>query len=266
LKKLVWLIVLYQASFILGERPSVPGRDPQKLQALILTGYNMHDWRNISLALAEMLEKSGKFQVRINEEPGGSTDVTFSGYDVLVLNYTNYQGRFGPTWPEATRQAFLNFLRSGKGVVAYHAACGSFQEWPEYGRVLGGVAGGASGHAPYHTFEVKIQDSNHPITKGLSRAFQTTDELYFGLTIEPNIHLLATAYDDPGNCFDERTPKVCGSGKSEPVIWTTEYGEGRIFHTVLGHDLKSISVQGFVATFLRGTEWAATAKVTIPAP
>src|SRR5258708_23029395 len=37
-------------------------------------------------------------------------------------------------------------------------------------------------------------------------------------------------------------------------------------HTTLGHDARSMSGLGFQVTLQRGTEWAATGKVTLPAP
>src|SRR5262245_34914009 len=67
--------------------PGAPGRDPKKLQVLILTGYNMHDWRPITEALRSMLEATGRFEVRVNEEPVGCTEKTFEGYDAIVLNF-----------------------------------------------------------------------------------------------------------------------------------------------------------------------------------
>ena len=43
-----------------------------------------------------------------------------------------------------------------------------------------------------------------------------------------------------------------------------DYGEGRVFHTTLGHDAEAMSGAGFVETLRRGTEWAATGSVTFP--
>ena len=44
------------------------------------------------------------------------------------------------------------------------------------------------------------------------------------------------------------------------------YGKGRIFHTVMGHDVYALSCVGFITTFQRGTEWAATGRVTQKVP
>jgi type 1 glutamine amidotransferase len=45
-----------------------------------------------------------------------------------------------------------------------------------------------------------------------------------------------------------------------------EFGKGRVFHTTLGHDVAALSSVDFVVTFQRGTEWAATGKVTQKVP
>jgi len=48
------------------------------------------------------------------------------------------------------------------------------------------------------------------------------------------------------------------------------YGKGRVFHTALGHNNgKDVTAQkcvGFIVTLQRGTEWAATGKVTQKIP
>jgi type 1 glutamine amidotransferase len=50
------------------------------------------------------------------------------------------------------------------------------------------------------------------------------------------------------------------------MLWTTSYGQGRVFVTALGHDVPAIRTPAFIATFVRGCEWAATGKVTVPLP
>lgn len=243
----------------------VPGRDPKKLQVLILTGYDMHDWRAIPDALRSTLEATGRFEVRINEEPVGCTERTFAGYDAIVLNFTNHAGVFGPPWPEETRRALLGVLDRGKGVVAFHAALGAHADWPEYERIIGGAWRQGAKHAPYHRFRVDLKAPDHPILKGLPPSFVTHDELNQGLTMQPGITMLATAYDDPENGADGQSG-IRGSGQREPVMWALPYRNGRVFTTALGHDLRSAQSPGFAATFPRGVEWAATGQVTLPPP
>jgi type 1 glutamine amidotransferase len=84
------------------------------------------------------------------------------------------------------------------------------------------------------------------------------DELYATLRGPgKNMTMLATAYSDPANH---------GTGHDEPILMVVNYGEGRVFHTTMGHDVAALSCVGFMTTFQRGTEWAATGKVTQKAP
>jgi len=84
------------------------------------------------------------------------------------------------------------------------------------------------------------------------------DELYNSLRGPgENMTVLATAFSDPANA---------GTGRDEPVLMVVNYGKGRVFHTIMGHDIVALSCEGFVATFQRGTEWAATGKVTQKVP
>jgi type 1 glutamine amidotransferase len=50
------------------------------------------------------------------------------------------------------------------------------------------------------------------------------------------------------------------------MLMTLQYGNGRVFHTVLGHADYSMKCVAFATTLVRGVEWAATGKVTIPVP
>jgi type 1 glutamine amidotransferase len=83
--------------------------------------------------------------------------------------------------------------------------------------------------------------------------------------------VLATAWDDHAlyqkSRTDAKAPQpLQGDGLHQPVAWTVDFGKGRAFTTVLGHDVPTLQTPVFAALFTRGAEWAATGKVTLPIP
>jgi len=242
---------------------------PGAVRVLILTGRNNHEWRNSAPFLKQRLLESGRFDVRETEEPAGLTARTLEPYDLLVVDYC------GPRWGRKAETAVEDFVKGGKGLVAVHGANYSFGEmelladrhkrtgifeppWPAWAKMVGGVwveGPPKTSHGQRHSFAVKFIDREHPVAAGLAESFIATDELYHNPQMEPETHVIATAFSDTS---------TGGTGKDEPILWTVNYGKGRTFYTALGHNLTALVEPGFIATFLRGCEWAATGKVTLP--
>ena len=57
-----------------------------------------------------------------------------------------------------------------------------------------------------------------------------------------------------------------GADEHEPVLFTVQYGKGRVFQNALGHTAKELKSVAFIVTFQRGVEWAASGKVTQKLP
>jgi type 1 glutamine amidotransferase len=128
------------------------------------------------------------------------------------------------------------------------------------GAVVVDPSTGPSGHhGPQHEFQIRSRDSDHPIMRGLPPLWMhTKDELYDSLRgPAEDLHILATAYS---------SPQYDGTGRHEPILMVIPYGNGRVFHTVLGHADYSMACVGFQSTLQRGAEWAATGKVTLGVP
>ena len=120
--------------------------DPGKIQVLILTGLGGHAWRETTPLLREMLENTGRFEVRVMEEFRGAGPETLAPYDVVILNMiratsggdTIYDVKTPRWWGERAERAFLDFVRSGKGVVHRHISLAAFDGWTEFEQMSGG--------------------------------------------------------------------------------------------------------------------------------
>ena len=240
-----------------------------KLRVLLLSGRNNHDWRTTTPFLRQLLADTGRFDVRVVEEPAGLTAATLAVYDLVVSDYC------GPRWGAATEQALLDFVRGGKGLVAVHGAAYGFSGhdvladrhvrtgitepiWKEHAEMVGGswpTAPTKQFHGARHSFKVRFVDRDHPVSKGLGESFVATDELYHQMTVLPSARVLATAWSDPA---------TGGTGKDEPILWVSTLGQGRAYFTALGHEVAAMQNDGFKAALLRGAEWAATGAVTLP--
>jgi len=205
----------------------------------------------------------------------------FSKYNVVITNF----GWNAAPWPEATQKALETYMENGGGLVVFHAANNSFPEWEAYNKMIGlggwgdrdekdgpyiyyneagelirdNTAGNGGAHGPQSEYQIQIRNMAHPITKGMPQFWtHTKDELYNSLRgPAENMEILATAYADPKNK---------GTGRHEPALMTLTYGKGRVFHNIMGHADYSVNCIGFMTTMLRGTEWAATGKVTQEIP
>jgi len=266
----------------------VPTRAASPIRVLLLDGEQggpYHAWQETSPYLKRMLGDAGIFQVDVLAAPPAGGDFTqftpdWSKYQVVVLNYDAPDER----WPDSLKASFEQYVRDGGGLVSFHAADNAFPRWRAYNLMIGvggwrgrdeksgahfyyqdgkPVAdtspGGAGRHGARLPFKVVNRAADHPVTAGLPGEWlHVADELYANLRGPgENMKVLATAWSDPANR---------GTGHDEPILMAVAYGKGRVFHTTMGHDLAALNCVGFITTFQRGTEWAATGKVTQKVP
>lgn len=220
-----------------------------RVQVLLITGDDVapaHNWPAVSSATRELLQASGRFEVRVCEDAGILNSASsLARYDVIY--FALYNART-PTPDAAARENLLSFVRGGKGFVVAHLASASYKDWPEFGQLCGRYwVMGVSGHGPRGKFPVRVTDATHPITRGLS-GFEADDELYAKLQGDAPIRVLLEADSD-------------WSKRTEPLAWVRDYGQGRVFHHTFGHDVKALENPAVRTLIQRGVEWAATGQV-----
>jgi hypothetical protein len=281
--------ILAALSLCLLAPVAASAEDAPKVKVILIDGQNNHNWRATTPVLKKFLEDSGRFSVDVSsnlkkgDKPGKVENTVpfppdLTKYDVLLSNYN------GQAWPKQFQASLVERVREGKlGLVVFHAANNCFADWPEFNEMIGmgwrnnkfgdrifldsdgklvrqekGKGLGA-GETSMHPFAVNVRDADHPITKGMPREWMhSADQLVHGLRGPvKNVKVLATAYSAKAKG---------GTGEHEPMMWTVTYGKGRVFHTPMGHDVKSVSCVGFATALARGAEWVATGKVTIALP
>ncbi len=291
------------------------GSESASLRVMILTGQmnRYHSWEVTSKVLQSQLEETGLFEVDLVVAPPMGEDMThfrpdFSAYEAVVIVYD------GDDWPPDTREAFIEYVKQGGGVVTVHSTNNAFVHWKEWNDVIGVGGWGGSGaypvpmperlkttggeaewggrnqkhgpiirwrhgemvqddgpggtfHPPKHDFLITVRDYDHPVTQGLPETwYHAFDECYSRLRgPAENLSILATGFANPA--------VKNASMEHEPVLMAIRYGEGRVFHSTLGHvgkkdehPVRCLQCVGFSTTFQRGTEWAASGKVTQPVP
>src|SRR5271167_2232583 len=247
------------------------------------SGGPYHAWQLTSAVLKKELEDAGIFSVAVATSPRFGEDfsnfkLNLNGYQAIVLNYD------APDWPADLRAQLEQYVKNGGGLVVVHAADNSFPDWPAFNQMIGiggwrsrseksgplwyfkdgklvsdKSPGSAGSHGNRLPFQMETRAPEHPIMKGLPRIWMHgADELYATLRGPgQNMTVLATAHSDPANH---------GTGHDEPTLMVLSYGRGRIFHTTMGHDVAALSCAGFITTYQRGAEWAATGRVTQKVP
>lgn len=287
------IIVLAAGLFLTSAPPAIAqSPDAKRTPILLVTGQSSiyHDWQKSSRQIERILDATGLFDVTLAitpaaGEPMDSFAPDWSRHAAVVLDYD------GDDWPAATRAAFADWLAAGGGLVLVHAADNAFPGWPEF-QLMSGVGGwrgrdesagpmlrwrdgaavlddgpGVAQHPPQHDFQIVTRAADHPVMRGLPEVWvQAHDELYSQLRGPArNVTILATARAEP--------PMRGATGEHEPMLMAIRYGDGRVFHTTLGHvgprdeePVATITSAGFIVTLQRGTEWAATGEVTQTVP
>jgi uncharacterized protein len=235
--------IILAAAPLRAEDPPADKTPARQVKILVQTGneYPGHPWKETAPLLAKFLAADARLATAVNEDPKFLASPKLHDYDVVVLNYMNWQS---PDPGEEARANLKKYVESGKGLVLVHFACGAFQGWPEFAKIAGRAWDPKlRPHDPHGKFTVEIAAPEHPITRGL-KAFDTVDELYTCLAGDAKIEVLATA-------------KSKVDQKDYPIAFVLGYGKGRVFHCVLGHDVKALSGEEVQTLYRRGTAWAA---------
>ena len=207
------------------------------------------EFRHGSIAIgekvvSELADKSHAFTVdfvRTDAEMAAKMSADgLRNYDgVFFLNTTG-------VLPLPDKQAFLDWIKSGKGFIGTHSATDTLHGGPGVDPYIEMIGGQFIGHTVAPVV-CNVDDAQHPATKHLGKTYAVTDEIYFMKEFSRDkVHMLLSLDKQPGS----------GTPGYYPIAWTKQYGQGRVFYTALGHEDAVWASEPFQRHLLGGIKWA----------
>jgi len=249
--------------------PAAPTAKPKKDRKLLVF-YRCEGFVHAAIsggnyAIQELGKKTGAFTADITDDYGVFTADKLSEYDAVLLNSTTHLKFPDPK----QREALLDFINNGKGIVGIHAASDSFYDWPEGAAMIGGQF---SGH-PWTaggTWAFRLDDPKHVLNKAFGgKGFWHQDEIYqykpdtfvgpekirILVSLDMGKKIVSDKISDPKLAVSHN--KAFGSGERDvPVSWLREYGKGRLFYTNLGHNIQTYWAPNVLHHYLDGLQYA----------
>lgn len=223
---------------------------PKPLKVLLVTGGCCHDYETQKLILQEGLSSRANVDVTVfhEEGPEGKKDRTHhlslyknkdwaKGYDVVVHNEC-----FGAVTDDAFIEGIAKPHFDGVPAVMLHCSAHSYRaaKTDEWRKAVGQTS---MKHEKGTDLTIKNTAPDHPIMKGFPKEWVSPkDELYINLKLWENFKPLATSYG-------------VETKQEHAVIWTNQYGKGRVFGTTLGHGNETVSDPVYLDLVTRGLLW-----------
>jgi uncharacterized protein len=254
--------------------------EPKRVLVVTVTkGFRHSSIPTAEKALADIAEKSGAFVIeyaRVEPKepqfkgPDGKPDkarvdaaiekvlaekmspAALKTYDGII--FANTTGDL----PLPDKDAFLNWIKSGKAFVGMHAATDTFRGRTPLDPFIEMIGGEFKSHPPgLQEVECINQDPAHPACRHLGPVWSLKDEIYIFNGFERSkVHGLLTLDKHP----HDKTPG------DYPVAWSKSYGKGRVFYTSLGHSEAMWEDPKYQKHILGGIKWALGLEQRIEQP
>lgn len=144
--------------------------------------------------------------------------------------------------------AFLEWIKSGRAFIGFHAATDTLKSSDAYCEMIGGHFAGHPWNAGgEHAFVV--HEPGHRVAAMFPGRFRWQDEIYqYDLRYDPGNLRVLVSLD-----MQASTPK---EPWHVPVSWIREYGQGRVFSTNFGHNDATWKAPMFQKHMAEGIAWA----------
>jgi type 1 glutamine amidotransferase len=252
------------------------GRSAQKATAFGLIGDRYHNSDYARTGLTRNITKDLGISIDFTDETKALNAETLKGYKLLIIL------RDGMIWPDGypdetsnaawvatgkpplksdppvpkteakpafwikpeQGKAVRQFVENGGSALFLHNVTHVGLTDPDFRHVLGAAY---AGHPPIRTFKVKVKNSDHPITKGVSDFIVTDEQHYMEYDKDPKYLLLETVNEE-GLAYGKQ-------GTTAPGGWAYDYGKGRVCYMSPGHLLSVLWNPEYIKLQHNAVKW-----------
>ncbi len=211
-----------------------------------------HDSIPAGISCLKALADKNNWRMTATENAAVFSDTELAEYDVCIFVMTT-----GNVLDEKEQDAFVRFIRSGKGFVGIHSATITENDSPWF---VGLVGAKFIGHPPSQRGRLIVEDRDHlSIPATMPREWTREDEWYsFDRNPREKARVLVSIDESSYDVDDNQWfPGIKQRMGDHPLVWCHEYDGGRAFQTALGHTEESYADPIFVAHLEGAIRWAA---------
>ena len=205
------------------------------------------------MAIKMMGEKTGAYEATWNNDPNFFTAENLAKYDGVYMDNTVTDS----PKDQAGRQAFIDFVKNGGGLMGHHAGADCNHSWPEYFNMIGGEF---AGH-PWGKISMKNEDPTSPLlTMFDGKGFTIDEEIYTFKQVDAKrpegysrdkLHILLSV-DMEKSGYKDTTRHDMDYG----MAWIHEYGKGHVFYCGIGHNQSHFWNPVILKFYLAGIQYA----------
>jgi len=209
---------------------------PRKLLVYVESKGYYHDSIPVgAYAIKKLGQATGAFEATLTDDDVNTWNAeTLNQYDGIFMD--NTVGDHPKS--DQGRKDFVEYIKSGHGLMGCHAGADCNHSWPEYADMLGGEF---TAH-PWGKASVKNEDPTSPLNKMFDgKGFVTNEEIYTFKTTDAKkpqgygrdkLHvLLSIDYDASAIKEKDNSRK----DHDYALSWVHEYGKGHVFYCAIAH-------------------------------
>ncbi len=214
------------------------------------------------IAFIDMAKRNG-WAIITTDKGSAFSPAILGKFDLVIWNNIS-----GDVLTLTQRRAFQSYMEKGGGFLGVHGSAGDpiyFWDW-YVDTLIGARFAGHPRAKQFQTARVKIDESGHPIAKGLPAQWDMNDEWYsFKNNPRASGSRIIATLDEASYEQTMMSPNDLAMG-DHPIAWSRCVGKGRSFYSAIGHRPERYSDAIYVQMLEQAIVWAARDKDACKTP